>query len=237
MDFALTARRREVFGRRTRTLRRANRIPAVLYGHGVTNLPLEIEAPALLRVYAKAKESSLVKLAVDDQPPVTVLIKDAQFDPVRGRLLHVDFLQVRMTEKIETEIALRFEGEAPAVKELGGILVKSLDKVKVSCLPGDLVQEIAVDVGRLKTFEDALHLRDLVLPPGIKLLEDAEAVVATVEPPRSEEELKALEEKVEEPVEAVEVVGKKEPESTEAEAEPAAGKDQKGKAEEKKEKS
>ncbi len=218
MELALMATRRDVFGRKTKSLRRAKTIPAVLYGHGITAQPLTVEALAFQKVYAKAKESTLVDLRVAEAAPVKVIIQDVQVDPVKGRLVHIDFHQVRMTEKLETEILLKFVGESAAVKEQGGILVKSVDKVRVSCLPADLVQSIEVDISSLKTFEDAIHIRDLAAPKGIKILEGEAEVIATIEAPRSEEELKALEEKVEANVEEVEVVGKKE----KAEAEEAA---------------
>ncbi|MBI3114983.1 MAG: 50S ribosomal protein L25 [Candidatus Kerfeldbacteria bacterium] len=221
MEYRLSATRRTVFGRSTKTLRRGHHIPAVLYGHGVDSQSIALDRRAFQRVYAQAQESVLVDLAVDDAKPVKVLIQDVQVDPVHGRLLHVDFHQVKMTEKIETDIALNFIGESPAVKELGGVLVKSKDALKVSVLPGDLVPHFDVDLSWLKTFEDAVHVRDITVPPTIKVLDGEADVVATVTPPRSEAELKALEEEVASDVESVEVVGKKE--EGEAETEEAAG--------------
>ncbi len=222
MDYSLTAKRRAVLGRATKTLRREQLLPAVLYGHGVPTQPLQVAGRAFERVYAGAKESSLVDLTIEGEPPVKVLIQVVQRDPLHGRFLHVDFHQVRMTEKIETEIVLRFDGEPAAVKELGGVLVKSIAAVKVSCLPGDLVQELPVDLTALKTFEDVIHVRDIAVPAGLKILEGDDAVVATVAPPRSEAELAALEQKVETDVAAVEVVGQKKEEAAEGEAAPDA---------------
>lgn len=218
MEYSLTAKRRAVFGRATKTLRREQLIPAVLYGHGIATQPLQVASRAFERVYVAAKESSLVDLTIEGEPSVKVLIQAVQRDPLHGRFRHADFHQVRMTEKIETEIALRFDGEPAAVKELGGVLVKSLAKVKVSCLPGDLVQELPVDLTALKTFADAIHVRDIVVPAGIKILEGADEVVATVAPPRSEAELAALEQKVEADVAAVEVVGQEKEAAAEGEA-------------------
>lgn len=218
MEYSLTAKRRSVLGRAIKTLRREQLIPAVLYGHGIASQSLQVVGRAFERVYAGAKESSLVDLTIDSENPVKVLIQAVQRDPLYGRFLHVDFRQVQMTEKIETDIALRFDGEPAAVKELGGVLVKSVASVKVSCLPGDLVQELPVDLTVLKTFEDAIHLRDISVPSGIKILDNVDVVVATVAPPRSEAELAELEQKVETDVEAVEVVGKKKEEAIEGEA-------------------
>lgn len=209
MDIALAATRRDVFGKETKTLRRRGVIPAVLYGHGLPTQHLSIDAHAFERLYAQVGETSLFDVSIDGGAPVKVLVQDVHRDPVKDRVLHADLHQVSMTEAIEAEIPLVFIGESPAVKEHGGVLVKSLDQVKVRCLPGDLVPSIEVDIATLKTFDDAIHVRDLVLGRGLKVLGRADEVVATVAPPRSEEELKSLEEKVEADAAAVEVVGKK----------------------------
>lgn len=208
----LEAKRRELKGKASARLRKSHLIPAVLYGHHVTPVSLAVDERDFARLYPKVGESTLVDLAVEGNQPVRVLIHDIQDHPVTGQPIHVDFYQVRMDEKITAEIPLAFKGESAAVKELGGVLVKNLDRLKVSCLPGDLVAEIPVDTTTLKTFNDAIRIRDLALPKGLEILEKKELVIATAIPPRSEEELKALEEKPEESVEAVEKVEKKEKE-------------------------
>lgn len=210
-ELTLRAQVRTALGKATKTLRHSGFVPAVLYGHGVDSRSLTVSVNDMQRVYRTAGESTLVDLVVDEQPPVKVIIQDVQRHPVSGQLLHVDFHQVRMTEKIHTDIPLAFTGEALAVKELGGVLVKNLDHLKVEALPGDLVHEISVDVSPLKTFEDIIHIRDLVWPKGIAVLDSPDEVVCLVTPPRSEKELEELETKVEEKVEEVEGVKKEEP--------------------------
>lgn len=222
MPIALAATRRDVFGKHTKTLRRRGATPAVLYGHGTPSQPLTVDAHTFAGAYAQAGATSLVDLSVDGGPSVKVLIQEVQRDAVNDRVLHVDFHQVSMTEAVEAEIPLAFVGESPAVKEQGGVVIKSLDQVKVRCLPGDLVPSIAVDIAALKTFADAIHVRDLVRPKGLQVIDHGDEVVATVAPPRSEAELKSLEEKVEVSVEAVEVVGQKEEGAAEGAAEETA---------------
>ena len=120
-----------------------------------------------------------------------VLINDIQRHPLSGQIIHIDFYKVKMTEKLTTDIPLVFVGESKAVKELGGILVKTLDHVKVECLPQDLVHELTVDLSSINTFDDAIHVSDLSLPSGLKVLTHGEEAIARVQPPRTEEEFKA----------------------------------------------
>lgn len=124
-----------------------------------------------------------------------------------------------MTEKIVTEIPLKFIGEAPAVVDLDGTLLVNRDNIEVECLPTDLVHEIEVDISSLKTFDDLIKVADLKIPKGLEVLNDPNEVVASVTPPRSEEELAELEAPVEEKVEEVEEVEKERKEEEEAEEE------------------
>jgi large subunit ribosomal protein L25 len=194
----LETKTRQESGKKNKKIRKKNLIPAVVYGHRVKSQSLSVDYNSFDKIYQKAGESSLIDLIVDGKPPIKALIKDVQFNPINQKYIHVDFHQVRMTEKLTTEILLKFIGEAPAVKELNGVLVKNLDKLRVECLPKDLVHEIEVDISSLKTFEKAIHVKDIKIPEGIQILEKIDEVVVTVIPPRTEEELKALDEKVEE---------------------------------------
>ncbi|MBI4089943.1 MAG: 50S ribosomal protein L25 [Candidatus Kerfeldbacteria bacterium] len=228
-DLMLKAQARIVRGKQTKTLRTAGQLPAVLYGHGVASRPLAIADGEFQRVYRRAGESTLINLVVDDTAPVKVIIQAVQRHPTSGRPIHVDLHQVRMTEKLHAEIPLAFVGEAPAVKELGGVLVKNLAHVKVEALPGDLVHEIPVGVTVLKTFEDLIHVSDLRIPVGISVLDKPDEVVALVTPPRSEQELAELEQAVADEkaaVEQVEGVKKEEPTAEPTDAQPKEEADQ-----------
>lgn len=219
----LNAAHRTIEGKATKKLRLADTVPAVMYGHGVKSQSLAVAAIEFQKVYRQAGSSSLVDLVVDGGAPLKVLIHAVQQHPTKTTPIHVDFYQVKMTEKLETDIDLRFIGESPAVKESGGILIRTLDNVKVQCLPGDLVPAIDVDLAVLKTFDDRIHVRDIVVPSGITILDGGDEVVASVTPPRSEEELASLSATVEEDVTAVEKVETKkiEDEAETAETEPA----------------
>lgn len=218
--FTLPVQLRTELGKSVDKIRRQHQIPAVVYGHGQPSRPVTVDERQFQKIYRQAGSSSLVDLVIDGQTPIKALIQTLQRHPTKHAVTHIDFYQVNMTEKIATEIELRFVGESPAVKEQGGVLVRTMDNVKVECLPSDLVPAIDVDLSRLKNFEDRIHVSDIVVPAGITLREKAEEVVASVTPPRSEAEIEALSQKVEENVEGVEVAKKeKAEEETEVSAE------------------
>lgn len=214
-ELALSAQTRTLLGKGVKALRQEGKIPAILYGSKTKTRPLQVDYIVFEKLYKKAGESSLVDLSIDGKKPLKVIIHDVQRDPVTDSFEHVDFYQVDLKRKITTEIVLNFVGEAPAVKELGGVLVRSLDHVKVECLPEDLVHEITIDLSPLKSFEDIIYVKDLSLPDELTLLEKPDETVALVKPPRSEAELKELEEKAEEKIEEIEQVKKKEEEAAE----------------------
>jgi large subunit ribosomal protein L25 len=167
---------------------KAGSVPAVVYGpHLKTNKLIKVNANALRKVIAAAGESTLIDLIVDGKQEGKVLIKEDQRDPIKDTLIHVDFYEVDMTKEIHTEIPLHFIGESKAVKELSGVLIRSINEIEVKCLPSDLVNHIDVDVSLLATFDDVIKIHDLQLPKGIKLAHDTDDVVATVAEPKAEE--------------------------------------------------
>lgn len=149
-----------------------------------------------------------------------VLIHDVAYNPLSEQILHIDFYQVKMDEKIKAKVPLVFLGESEAVKGEGGILIKNIQEIEIEALPADLPHHIDVDISGLKTFEDKILIKDLALPPNIKIQAEPEEIIASVVPPRSDEELAALEGKVEEKVEEVKVVGEEEKAAEAAAAEP-----------------
>lgn len=207
-EIILKATLRKELGKKVNAGRKAGMIPAILYGKGVGNENLWIKTLDLKRLLKKSGESVIINLEIAGGKRYSVLINELQKNPVNENYIHVDFYRVKMDEKIETEIELVFMGESKAVKEAGGILVKSLDKLKIKCLPKDLPSHIDVDVSSLNTFDDHIAIKDLKINPVIEVKVDSETIVALVAPPRSEEELKELEGKVEEDVTKVEGVVK-----------------------------
>jgi large subunit ribosomal protein L25 len=179
-------------------------IKAILYGKNVENKMLWIDYQEFRKAYEAVGESTVVDLAIEGNGANhKVLIHDVQLDPVTDEFRHIDFFEVKMDEEITTEVEIEFVGESSAVKELGGVLVKNLDSVEVTSLPGDLPNIITVDVAAIKTFEDYIYVKDLKVSDKVKILADPETVVALVSPPRTQEELEQLNEKVEVDIEQV----------------------------------
>jgi len=201
----LPAKIRKTLGKKVKALRERGVLPGVLYGPRIKEtLPLEINFKEFEKVYKEAGESTLVSLEIEGKK-TPVLIHEVKLDPLTGKPIHVDFYQPRLEEEVEVTIPIIFEGEAPAVKDLGGTLVKNIHEVEVRALPQNLPHEIKVNMEKLKTFEDDILVKDLPTPKGVKILKELEEVVATVAPPEKVEEelVKPIGEKVEE-VEKVE---------------------------------
>ena len=184
----LPAKIRKTLGKKVKALRERGVLPGVLYGPRIKEtLPLEINFKEFEKVYKEAGESTLVSLEIEGKK-TPVLIHEVKLDPLTGKPIHIDFYQPRLEEEVEVTIPIIFEGEAPAVKELGGTLVKNIHEVEVRALPQNLPHEIKVNMEKLKTFEDDILVKDLPTPKGVKILKELEEVVATVAPPEKVEE-------------------------------------------------
>jgi len=216
--FKLNAVKRE---QKSTKVRAEGNIPAVVYGAGSATESISLSLKEFSKIYAEAGEASLIDLVLDGKDFGKVLIYDVAYEPVKGKIIHVDLKKVDMNQPITATVKLVFVGEVPAVKELGGTLVRNVEEVEVECLPKDLINHLDVDLTVLKTFDDAVKVSGLVLPKGVVILEPhAEQVVAKVLAPLTEEQLKAMEAVVE-PVDLgkIETAGKKKEEGEEGEAE------------------
>ena len=191
-------------------------LPGVLYGPKIDNVNLELDLKEFEKAFEKAGESSLLSLEVGSKKYL-VLIHAIEIDALTQKTTHVDFYQPKLDEEITVTVPLVFEGESMAVKELNGTLVKNMHELPVRALPEKLPHEIKVSIEKLKTFEDNILIKDLVLPEGVKALKDSlDIVVLAVPVQKVEEELKKP---IEEKVEEVEVA-EKEKKEAEVEAEP-----------------
>ncbi|MFZ2299532.1 MAG: 50S ribosomal protein L25 [Candidatus Moraniibacteriota bacterium] len=209
-EFALQVKIRERANKHLDTMRKQGSIPAVMYGHGLKPQMFWVQYVKFSQLYAKAGESSIIEVTPEKGKTANVIINDVQLDPLTSRFSHIDFFQVRMDEKLEAHIPLEFVGEAPAVREMGGIFVKPVDQILVSCLPKDLPHSFVVDISILHTFENHIQIKDLKIPSGVTILTEADTTIALVEAPRTEAEMAALDEKVEADVTKVEGVVKEE---------------------------
>ncbi len=159
-------------------------IPAVIYGSGATNESLSVNRGEFEKVFAQSGESGLISLSIGDAAGVPVIIKDLQMDPVKHRIIHVDFYKVNMKEKVKAEVSLEFVGEAPAVKAFGGIVMHNFDTLEIECLPADLMQKVEVDMSGLKNIGDAIHISDIKLPSGVVFVSEPETMIAQVIEPK-----------------------------------------------------
>lgn len=176
----LNAQPRSQANGKAKNIRATGFIPAVIYGFGVANKNIKVKQHDFEKAFAVTGEFNLVDLSIDNKPGVKVIVKDVQRDNLTNNIIHIDFYQVDMTKKIFTEIPLNFIGEAKAVKELGGTLVKNMKTVEVKCLPGDLVSQINVDISKLDNFDQFIRLHDLTLPQGVELASQTNEAVAGV---------------------------------------------------------
>jgi large subunit ribosomal protein L25 len=198
MDLELKAEKREDVGKRLEALREKEIIPAVVYGSGHKPVSVQVNYEEFRKIFEQSGESTLVKLKVqmpnDKEEIKNVLINEIAKDPMSGKFIHVDFYQVRMDQIIKAEVPLIFAGEAPAVKNLEGVLIKNMNHVEVEALPKDLPHEIKIDISVLDSFDKNIRIKDLVLPTGVKIDLDPEEVIVSVIPPRTEEEIKSTDE-------------------------------------------
>lgn len=182
----LEVKKREKFGKATKALRAEGLIPAEVYGHGEENAHLSVDAKSFAKVFQEAGENTIINLVYEGNK-WPVLIYDVQRDGISGGVAHVDFYKVKMTEKIRASVPLEFIGEAPAVKEKLGVLNRSMSEVEVEVLPADLPHRIEVDLSLLTDLEKNIHISNLKVPSGVRIVAEPEAVVATVVPVREEE--------------------------------------------------
>jgi large subunit ribosomal protein L25 len=195
-DITINAIKRDVVGKAVKKLRYAGKIPAVLYGHNVKAENIELSENEFIKAFRKAGESTVINLLVDGKS-TPVLIHDVHNHYLTERPIHVDFYAVNMDEKLKATVQIHFIGESQAVKALGGILAKNLSEIEVESLPTDLPPYIEIDISALNTFDDAIRVSDVKISDKVKILAAPEEVIVTVNPPRSEEDLKSLNEKPE----------------------------------------
>ena len=205
----IQAEKRTVTGKQVKALRRTGKLPAVIYGYGIDPISIVLDAHSASRILARASSSTLVTIELAGKQYPT-LVREKQLDFIRNSLIHVDFLAVSMTEKITANVGVHIEGEAPAVKEFGAILVTNLTELEVECLASDLPERFVVDVSGLAEIGDGVYVRDLEVPTNVEILTDLDEMIivataqAAEEIEEEAEELLEGEEELEEP----EVIGK-----------------------------
>jgi len=170
------------------SLRALGRVPAVFYGKKEASTPISVVAADFVKLFKQAGESSVISLKGDGLE-VEALVQDVDIHPVTGKVRHVDFYVFEKGKKIKVEIPLDFTGSAPAIKELGGTLIKVLHTIEVESLPKDLPQRLIVDLAALIDFNSVITAKEIKLPKGVEIVAHADEVVASVAAPRAEEEV------------------------------------------------
>ncbi|HRY62253.1 MAG TPA: 50S ribosomal protein L25 [Candidatus Paceibacterota bacterium] len=214
----LTAKKRDTLGKKVKSLRYEDLIPVVVYGPGEPTAHYSVKLNEFIKVWKKAGETVVVAIETDSDGVKNTLIQDVVVNPITGTPIHADFYAVKKGMTVSVNIPLRFEGDAPAIKAFGGILVRVMHNVEVEAEPDKLPQEIVVNVSSLETLSDRVTVKDLKLGEGVRAVTSPDEVIALVSAVVEKEE------KVEEPADLskieVEKKGKK-PEEGEEGAEPA----------------
>jgi large subunit ribosomal protein L25 len=186
---SFAAQRRNVFGKAVRRLRREGIIPGNIVVRGRASIPVQLNALDFQRYLAKHPPTTVLRLTLGDGAAgETVVVQRVEHEPVTQDVLHVDFRHVSMTQVLRARLPVRLEGDAPAVKLFGGMLLMLLDYVEIEARPADLPEALHLDVSSLAELNMALHVGDIPVPRGVKMLSDAEEFVVKVEPPRIAEE-------------------------------------------------
>lgn len=168
-------------------IRKAGKIPAVFYGKKQASTSISIPKTDFLKVWKTGGETAVVSLETP-KGSVESLIHDIDFDPVTGAPRHADFYVFEKGHKVKINVPLEFTGTSPAIKDMGGSLVKVLHEVKVEAEPHKLPKNIPIDISPLATFESQILAKDIEMPEGVALLENPEEVIALVSAPREEKE-------------------------------------------------
>lgn len=175
----LKAEKRNVIGKQVKALRRAGKLPGVIYGRHVEPIAISLEAHSASLRLARLTSSSLVTIDLEGKE-YPALVRDRQRDFIKGDLTHVDFLAVDLNEKIRTMVGLHYVGVSPAVKDYNGVLVHNLEQLEVECLPTDLPERIDIDISVLKQIGDGIRVRDVQISDKVTILTDADEMVAVV---------------------------------------------------------
>ena len=212
-NLTLRVSNRDVLGKKTRLLRREGITPVHLFGHNLNSLALQCDTAQLQQLIAQAGMTKLLNLEIENEKqPKSVFIREIQRQPSTGALIHVDFYQIRKSEKIKIEVPIVLTGEAPAMKLKGRSLMQTLNSLSIECLPDKIPPQLEVDLSSLEEANQAIHVRDITLGSGITINTDPDQLVVKITEAVAE---KVVEEVVAEEVEEVKAEAEEEGQTTE----------------------
>lgn len=175
----IEAARRDITGKKVGALRRAGKLPGVIYGHKVQPTPIVMDLREASRILSTLSQSHIVTIQLEGKEHAT-LVREKQRNYVVGTLTHVDFQVVSLTEKIRTNITIELTGVAPAIKDFNGVVITELNEVEVECYPQDLPESFLVDITALKNIGDNLTVKDLVVSDKVEILNDPDEIVVLI---------------------------------------------------------
>lgn len=212
-EILIKAEPRKEFGKNAnRRLRKTGKLPGILYGAKMENVPLVVEKKDILKILkSETGENTLFRITLDSQT-YDVMIKDLQRDPIYHELIHVDLYRIALDKPVEVSVPIILTGEAVGVKSEGGFVDFVTREIKIKCLPKKIPEHIEVDISPLH-INQSLKIEDISVPEGVEILEEPDVVIVHVE--ATEEEEEKVEEKEEtlfaEEPEQPEVIGKEKP--------------------------
>ena len=187
----LKAEKRDVIGKQVKAMRRAGKLPAVLYGRHTEPMNITLDAHNASLVLGRLTSSSLVTIDLDGNE-YPALVREKQRDYIKNRLLHVDFLAVNLSETLRATVSINFVGISTAVKDFNAVLVTNLQSLEVECLPTDLPERIDVDISVLNRPGESIRVRDVKVSDKIRILDDPDTTVAVASFAKVEEEAAAV---------------------------------------------
>jgi large subunit ribosomal protein L25 len=187
----LKAEKRDVVGKQVKAMRRAGKLPAVIYGRHTDPISVSLDAHSASLVLGRLTSSSLVTINLDGKE-YPALVREKQRDYIKNRLLHVDFLTVSLTETLRATVAVTLVGVSTAVKDYNAVLVTNLQSLEVECLPSDLPERIDVDISVLARPGDGIRVRDVKVSDKVRVLDDPDTMVAVATFAKVEEEVAAV---------------------------------------------
>ncbi|MFN2281853.1 MAG: 50S ribosomal protein L25 [Anaerolineales bacterium] len=198
-EYILEAQKREILGKKVKSLRREGKLPAVIYGHGIEPQPITLDRKEVRQTLKVIGANTLVTVKIGKQEHLA-LVRDIQREVIMQDLLHIDFQAVSLEEKITTTVPIAVECDAPAVKEYNAVLTPGLIELQIEAKAKDLPDAIIVDVSSLVEIGDNILVKDLKVPAEVTVLDDPEELVYVA----AAQTLMEIEEEVEEGAELFE---------------------------------
>ena len=181
----LTVAQRSVLGKKVKALRRRGITPANIYGHRIDSEAVEVDSVTLVHTLKVLERNAILSLRIEgEKGERPVIVREVRRDILNDKILHVDFYQVSLAERMKADVPIILVGKSPAVEDLGGILLQGLDSIAVEALPADIPPHVEVDISSLTAVGSSVHVRDLVIDPKVHVLAEGDSVITSVAPPR-----------------------------------------------------